>query len=142
MTESRGNQPQTSEHDSSRKQTNSRKSYEAKVSSIIRKIRRLCLLPPMTTTDVADHVRDWTEVLQNVIPEPELEGCYLSAVQNPDRSAEDSKFPLRATELLYAWRKKQAALGPQNEYECDMCRWAREQPGSAPCPFHSTRGIQ
>lgn len=139
---------QTGTPDLNERQTNIPGDYLHEVAEVIRKVRRGCLLPPMTPIELDPIVLDWAEVFYGIIPLGELNAAYLAAKQNPNRRPEDKKFPLKDTEILDAYYKQLAGAGP-GASRCQYCDLYKYDSTEYPrCPFHGgsqqqiTRGLK
>jgi hypothetical protein len=69
------------------------------VARVIVKIRLVCSLPALETTELAAAVEAFCEVLNGVVPAERLNECYLYAIRH-----RNSTYSLAATEIIEAWR--------------------------------------
>lgn len=69
------------------------------MARLIVKIRLVCSLPALETTELSAAVEAFCEVLHNTVPVERLNDCYLHAIRH-----RTSTYPLAATEIIEAWR--------------------------------------
>lgn len=88
----------------------------------------------MTTEVLKQHVADCCEVLVGVVPESELNDCYLAAARSPDKRP----GPISGDDLLRAYQQIQAAKSGVVIRKCEFCRMHLYDSTQYPrCPFHS-----